>query len=204
MFCEEVESFGSLFEVVDFRPMCKAGAFLGFQIVLNVYEQIYFLAGRFRLPGWAGRSGDPCSNGFLRIIDTQCFQAGKPFLSCGSAGNIFAPLDFVSLCLQPFDKLLKGGYLGYQSVNGGFQFCLIAGSRFFGSMLNIALSFVLPRNDNGQAIFFAQPVAGAADEMIAAFVGMIFPIIYKADGIKNDVIMDMAFVYVCCQDKFIL
>lgn len=42
-------------------------------------------------------------------------------------------------------------------------------------MLNVALSFVLPRHDHGQAVFLAQSVAGAADEMIAPLVGVVLP-----------------------------
>jgi len=50
-------------------------------------------------------------------------------------------------------------------------------------MLNVALSFVLPRHDHGQAVFLAQSVAGAADEMIAPLVGVVLPIIHKTDRV---------------------
>ena len=176
--------------------MGKAGALLGFDVVLYVNEQADLLTGYFRLSGRTGSSGNPGSNSFLRIINPQCFQAGKPFLIGRPAGDILAPLDFVSLCLQPLDKFLKSGYLGDKPVNGSFQFCLIVGSCFRGSMLNVALSFILSWNYDGQSVFLAQSVAGAADEMITPLVGVVFPIIHKADRIKNDVVMDMSFVYV--------
>ena len=37
-------------------------------------------------------------------------------------------------------------------------------------MLNVALALVPAGNDDGQAVFFADPVAGAADEVIPHYV----------------------------------
>ena len=56
-------------------------------------------------------------------------------------------------------------------------------------MFNIALALVLSGNDDGQAVFLAKPVGGAADIVIASLVGMIVLVIHKADRIKNQVVM---------------
>ena len=71
-------------------------------------------------------------------------------------------------------------------------------------MFNIALALVLSGNDDGQAVFLAKPVGGAADIVIASLVGMIVLVIHKADRIKNQVVMNMIFVYVGGKDKLIL
>ena len=53
-------------------------------------------------------------------------------------------------------------------------------------------------------MFFADPVTGAADEMIAPLIGVIVLVVLKADRIENQVIMDVVSVYVGGKDKFIL
>ena len=57
---------------------------------------------------------------------------------------------------------------GQQPVDGGAQLRLIAGAGSLRLMLNIAFAPVLAGNDDGQAVFLADPVAGTADEVIAA------------------------------------
>ena len=71
-------------------------------------------------------------------------------------------------------------------------------------MFNIALALVLSGNDDGQAVFLAKPVGGAADIVIASLVGMIVLVIRKADRIENQVVMNMIFVYMGSKYKFIL
>ena len=92
---------------------------------------------------------------------------------------------------------------GQQPVDGGAQLRLIAGAGSLRLMLNIAFAPVLAGNDDGQAVFLADPVAGTADEVIAALVGMVVLMIRKADGIENQVVMNMIPVYVGGQDKLI-
>ncbi len=53
-------------------------------------------------------------------------------------------------------------------------------------------------------MFFADPVTGAADEVIAPLIGVIVLVVLKADRIENQVIMDVVSVYVGGKDKFIL
>ena len=53
-------------------------------------------------------------------------------------------------------------------------------------------------------MFFADPVAGAADLVVTPFVGMVVPVILETDRIENQVIMDVIPVYVGGEDKFIL
>ena len=59
-------------------------------------------------------------------------------------------------------------------------------------------------DDNGQTVFLAKPVGGAADIVIASLVGMIVLVIRKADRIENQVVMNMIFVYMGSKYKFIL
>ena len=53
-------------------------------------------------------------------------------------------------------------------------------------------------------MLFTDPVAGAADEVIAPLIGVIVLVILKADRIENQVVMNMIFVYVGGKYKFIL
>ena len=53
-------------------------------------------------------------------------------------------------------------------------------------MFNVAFAFVLSRNDAGQTVFLTQPVRGAADFVIALFVGMAVLVIRKADRIEYE------------------
>lgn len=157
-----------------------------------------------RLPGRSGVSGDPCGNGFLRVVDTQGLHSGKPFLIGGAAGDIFSSLYLIAFTLQAGKQVLKILAGGNEPVNGRFQFCLVAGAVPLGPMFNIALALVLSGNDNGQTVFLAQPVRDAADFVIAPFVGMVVLMIRKADGVKNDVVVYVILVYMGRQHKFIL
>ena len=73
MFRQKIKRLGSLFEIVDFRPMCKAGALLGFQVILYVNEQIYFFVGGLWLSGWAWSASNLGGNGFLGVVNSQSF-----------------------------------------------------------------------------------------------------------------------------------
>ena len=70
-------------------------------------------------------------------------------------------------------------------------------------MLNVALALIPTGDDDGQAVFFAQPVAGPAYLVIAALVGMVVLVVGEADRIENQVIMDVILVNVSGEDKFI-
>lgn len=83
--------------------MSKTGALLSFDIVLNINKQVNPLVIFFRLSGWAGPSGNPSGNCFLRIIGAQSFHAGKSLLTGIAAGHILSSLDFISLVLQAAD-----------------------------------------------------------------------------------------------------
>ena len=84
------------------------------------------------------------------------------------------------------------------------SFALVAGAVLFRLMLNVALALVPAGDDDRQAVFFADPVTGAADEVIAPLIGVIVLVVLKADRIENQVIMDVVSVYVGGEDKFIL
>lgn len=53
-------------------------------------------------------------------------------------------------------------------------------------------------------MLFTYPVAGALDKVIALLVGMIFFVVNKADRVKNQMIVQVVFVNVRCQNKLIL
>ena len=69
---------------------------------------------------------------------------------------------------------------------------------------NIALALVLTGDDHRQSVFLTQPVAGTADKVIAALITVVVFMIHEADGIENQVVMDMPLVNVGGQYKFIL
>ena len=148
-------------------------------------------------------SGDLGGNGFFRVIGAQGFEPGEPLLVRRPGGDILSPLDFVPFPLQPGKQIFQAGGHGDQPVDGGFQLCLVAGAVLCGLMLNVALALIPARDDDGQAVFFAQPVAGPAYLVIAALVGMVMLVIGEADRIENQVIMDVILVNVSGEDKFI-
>ena len=119
-------------------------------------------------------------------------------------GYVLAPFQFVPFPLKAAEQVLQVRAAGQEPVNGGTQLRLVAGAVLFRLMLNVALALVPAGNDDGQAMFFADPVTGAADEVIAPLIGVIVLVVLKADRIENQVIMDVVSVYVGGKDKFIL
>ena len=55
-------------------------------------------------------------------------------------------------------------------------------------MLNVALALILAGDDDGQAVFFAEPVAGSAYLMVAALVGMVVLVVGEADRIEDQMV----------------
>ena len=55
-------------------------------------------------------------------------------------------------------------------------------------MLNIALALIPTGDDDGQAVFSAQSVAGPAYFVIAALVGMVVLVVGEADRIENQMV----------------
>ena len=91
-----------------------------------------------------------------------------------------------------------------QPIYSSFQPCLIAGPGLGCGMLNIALALILSGDDHGQSVFLAQPVAGTADKVIASLIAVVVLMIHEADGIENQVVMDMPLVNVGGKYKFVL
>ena len=90
-------------------------------------------------------------------------------------------------------------------INGNFQLAFPACTRLFRLVLRIALSRAAPAGDNdGQAVFPAQPVADVAYAVIAPLVGIVFAVVYEIDRTKNHMVMDMPLVYVGSQNIFVL
>ena len=204
MLRQEVHGLGGLFQIVQLRPMRKPGVLLGLNIVLDINEQADLPVTLFRLLGRSGASGDPGGDGFLRVVATQGFHSGKPFLIRSATGHIFSSFYLIALLLQAAEQIFKicGGR--YEPVNGRFQLRRVAGSGLGRHMLNIALAFVLPGDHHGQTVFLTESVAGAAYLMVASLVGVVMPVIRKADRIENHMVMDVILVYVGGQYKFIL
>lgn len=55
-----------------------------------------------------------------------------------------------------------------------------------------------------EKMLFTYPVAGASDSVIALLVGMILFVVNEANRVENQVIMQMVFIDVSCQNKLIL
>lgn len=150
--------------------MFVAGTLLSFDIVLDVDEQAGPPGALFRLAGRFGPAGDPGGQSFLRIVRTQSFQPGKPLLARSPGGYVLAPFQFVPFSLEAAEQVLQIGAAGQEPVDGRAQLCLVAGAVLFRLMLNIALALVLTGDDDGQAMLFADTVAGAADLMVTPFL----------------------------------
>ena len=147
--------------------MFVSGTLLGFDIVLDVDEQAGPPGALFRLAGRVWPAGNPGGQSFLRIVRTQSFQPGEPLLARSPGGYVLAPFQFVPFPLKAAEQVLQVRAAGQEPVNGGTQLRLVAGAVLFRLMLNVALALVPAGNDDGQAMFFADPVTGAADEMIS-------------------------------------
>ena len=102
------------------------------------------------------------------------------------------------------DEIFQAGGHRDQPIDGGFQLCLVAGAVLCGLMLNIALALVLAGDDDGQAVLFAQPVAGPAYLVIAAFVGMVVLVVCEADRIKNQMVVNMPLINMGGKYKLVL
>lgn len=96
-----------------------------------------------------------------------------------------SPFYLIVFLPQAAEQIFKicGG--GYEPVYGLFQLRLVAAPSLCRRMLNIALAFVLSEDHHGQSVFLIEPIAGAAYPMVALFVGVIVPVIRKADRIKK-------------------
>ena len=157
--------------------------------------------------GW--REGLECpailaTRGFFGVVHTQSFQTGEPFLIRCSGRDILAALNLITFSLQAAKQFFQVGTGWQEPVDGRFQLSLIGGAVLRSLMFDIALSFVLSGDDDGQTVFLAKPVRSAADIVITPLVGMIVLVIRKADRIENQVVMNMIFVYMGGKYKFIL
>ena len=103
-------------------------------------------------------------------------------------GDILSLLDLVSFPLQPGKQIVQAGGHGDQPVDGCFQLCLVAGAVLRGLMLDVAFALVPAGDDDGQAVFSTQPIAGPAYLVIAALVGMVVFVVGEADRIENQMV----------------
>ena len=204
MFRQEVQRFRRPLQVLNGRPMLVAGALLGFDVVLDVDEQAGLPGALLRLAGWTGPSGDPGGQGLLGVVGAQGFQSGEPLLARSLGGDVLAPFQFVPFPLEAAEQVLQISAAGQEPVDGGAQLRLVAGAVLFRLVLDVALALVPAGDDDGQAMLFADTVAGAADEVIAPLVGVIVLVVLETDCVENQVIMDVIPVYVGGEDKLIL
>lgn len=57
-------------------------------------------------------------------------------------------------------------------------------------MLNVALALIPARDDDGQAVFSAQPITDPAYLMVAALVGVAVLVVGEADRIEDQMIVE--------------
>ena len=87
--------------------------------------------------------------------------------------------------------------MGDKRINGNFQLAFPTCTDLFRLIFCIAFSLAaLTRNDNGQPVFPSQIIAHVPYAIVAAFIGILFVVFNKIDRTKNDMVMDMPFVYV--------
>ena len=184
MFGQKVQRFRSPFQILDGRPVFVAGALLSFEIVLDVDEQAGLPGALLGLAGGPGPSGAPGGQGLLGVVGTQGFQSGKPLLARSPGGYVLALFQFIPFPLEAAEQVLQVGAAGQEPVDGGTQLRLVAGAVLFRLMLNVALALVPAGDDNGQAMLFTDPVAGAADEVIAPLIGVIVLVVLETDRIE--------------------
>ena len=84
------------------------------------------------------------------------------------------------------------------------QLCLVAGAVLCGLMFNVALALIPTGDDDGQAVFFAQPVADPAYLMVATLVRMVVLVVGEADRIENQMIMNMPLINMGGKYKLVL
>ena len=106
--------------------------------------------------------------------------------------------------LQTDKQIFQVGGHGNSPVDGGFQFCLVADAVLCGLMLNVVLALVTAWDNDGQAVFFAQAVAGPAYRMITVLVGMVVLVVGEADRIEDQIIMNMSFINMGGKYKLVL
>ncbi len=181
--------------------MLIAPAFLRLDAVLNVDNK-----GRYRrAPAFAGlwRRGCACLDalryGFLCIIRAERFQTGKAFLP-GARQDMYLQ-GFISHSPRSSRrKSAKSDACGISASTAIFSLPFQLVPVFFRLVLRIALSLAAPAGDNdGQAVFPAQPVADVAYAVIAPLVGIVLVVVYEIDRAENNVVMDMPLVYVGSQ-----
>ena len=204
MFGEKIHGGGCPFQVLNGGPPLVSGALLGLDVILSVNEQVDLPTALSGLSGWPGASGDARGNGFFRVIGAQSFEPGKPLLIRRPSGDILSPPDLVSFPLQPDKQIFQAGGHGNQPVDGDFQFCLVASAVLRRLMFNVALALIPAGDDNGQAVFFAQPVADPAYLMVTALVGMVVLVVGKADRIENQMVMSMPLINMGGKYKLVL
>ena len=94
-FLQPGEGLCGQFQILYLRPMLEPSLFC-----LKIVQQTDTVVALFRLTGRTGGTGDPCGNGFLRVVDTQGLHSGKSLLIGGAAGDIFSSLYLIAFTLQ--------------------------------------------------------------------------------------------------------
>ena len=94
-FFQPGKCFCSQFQILYLCPMLEPSLFC-----LEVIQQTDTVVALLRLTGRTGSIGDPCGDGFLRVIDTQGLHSGKSLLIGGAAGDIFSSLYLITFTLQ--------------------------------------------------------------------------------------------------------
>ena len=87
--------------------------------------------------------------------------------------------------------------MGDKRINGNFQLAFPTCTDLFRLIFCIAFSLAaFARNDNRQPVFPAQLIAHVPYAVVTALIGIVLMVVNKIDRTKNDMVMDMPFVYV--------
>lgn len=149
--------------------------------------------------GYIVRSRERDSQGRLRGADYIIYEQSQPVPDSPTLEN---PTLDIPTQEKP-TQLNKDRSSKEKSITDGsntdsipilFQFCFPALPLFLCVPLGVGLSFVLAGLYHRQAVFLAQPVAGAPDIGVALAVGNVLALFRHIYGAENDVVVQVAFV----------
>lgn len=197
MFRQEIQCPCGLLQVVELRPLLIARRLLGLDAVFQINPQRDSLA--FFRPPCDSAALDTLFDCFFGVGFTQRLASGEAFLSGGAERNKFARFDLIALRLHEPQKIVKVFGLRDGNINGCFELRFPACPFPLGVPFGVALALTLAGLYHGQSVFLAQPITGAPDVGIALFVGNVLALIDHIHGTKNQMIMDVALVYMGSQ-----
>lgn len=144
-------------------------------------------------------TGWPCED---RVIGNQFERLKK---SANLPNVVFHSLRHSSTTYKL--KLNHGDIKATQGDTGHAQASMVTevyAHILCGLMLNVALALIPARDDDGQAVFSAQPITDPAYLMVAALVGVVVLVVGEADRIEDQMIVNMPFINMGGKYKLVL